>query len=173
MPDWKNRIVGLTYEDPASLLANPRNPKFHPQTQQTVLRQALDHIGWIGVTIQNDTTGYLIDGHDRVQNAISTGQSTVPVLHVALDEDEEDFALATFDPIGYLAVKDQERTDELLKNIRTGNTELDEFLESLKSQGSVGPTEFPTYDENIPTEHTCPKCGYRWSGTTRTDDDDE
>ena len=26
------------------------------------------------------------------------------------------------------------------------------------------PGEFPTYDENIETEHECPKCGYRFSG---------
>ena len=26
------------------------------------------------------------------------------------------------------------------------------------------PDDFPEVDENISTEHTCPKCGYRWSG---------
>jgi hypothetical protein len=27
-----------------------------------------------------------------------------------------------------------------------------------------GEEEFPAYDEEIPTEYTCPKCAYRWSG---------
>lgn len=26
------------------------------------------------------------------------------------------------------------------------------------------PETFAEYDESIPTEHECPKCGYRWSG---------
>lgn len=26
------------------------------------------------------------------------------------------------------------------------------------------PSEFAEYDEDIPTEHECPKCGYKWSG---------
>lgn len=28
----------------------------------------------------------------------------------------------------------------------------------------IPPDDFPEADEDIPTEHTCPKCGYRWSG---------
>lgn len=31
----------------------------------------------------------------------------------------------------------------------------------------VPPAEFPSYDENIETEHRCPKCGYEWSGKSR------
>jgi hypothetical protein len=31
----------------------------------------------------------------------------------------------------------------------------------------VPPAEFPTYDEDIETEHRCPKCGYEWSGKSR------
>jgi rubredoxin len=26
------------------------------------------------------------------------------------------------------------------------------------------PEEFPTYDEDLPTDFCCPKCGYTWSG---------
>jgi len=29
---------------------------------------------------------------------------------------------------------------------------------------SLDAGEFPAYDENIPTEHSCPKCGFKWSG---------
>lgn len=29
------------------------------------------------------------------------------------------------------------------------------------------PQEFPTFDETIPTEHRCPRCGYEWSGGER------
>ncbi|MGW2213257.1 hypothetical protein, partial [Streptomyces sp. NPDC001781] len=34
----------------------------------------------------------------------------------------------------------------------------------LPPPAAVPPAEFPSYDEDIPTEHRCPKCGYTWSG---------
>jgi hypothetical protein len=36
-------------------------------------------------------------------------------------------------------------------------------LEALYGQVEA-PDEFASVDENIETEHSCPKCGYRWSG---------
>jgi len=147
----KIRVTRLTFEDPSQLLANPFNPKIHPAEQQAILRAALKQIGWIGAVIQNDTTGYLIDGHDRVANAISTGQTQVPVLHVDLEEDEEAFALATYDPIGYLAVKDQQLTDQLLDGMVTGDPVLDDFLASLKSV-VLPETNEDTADLTPPTE---------------------
>ena len=27
-------------------------------------------------------------------------------------------------------------------------------------------SDFPTMDENIQTDHECPKCGYKWSGSS-------
>lgn len=36
--------------------------------------------------------------------------------------------------------------------------------ELLPPPAPVPPAEFPSYDEDIQTEHRCPKCGYEWSG---------
>jgi hypothetical protein len=33
-----------------------------------------------------------------------------------------------------------------------------------EGDGGKGPDEFSKVDETIDTEHTCPKCGYKWSG---------
>lgn len=35
------------------------------------------------------------------------------------------------------------------------------------------PEEFPSYDEETPTEHRCPSCGYEWSGSGKAAVDDE
>jgi hypothetical protein len=52
-------------------------------------------------------------------------------------------------------------------------SEADMFASSPDSAGAgellpppapVPPAEFPSYDEDIQTEHRCPKCGYEWSG---------
>jgi ParB-like chromosome segregation protein Spo0J len=62
---------------------------------------------------------------------------------------------------------------ELLANLQESGSVLDLLgfeqaeIDRLLSGVGIGdepPAGFPTYDETIPTEHTCPKCGYRWSG---------
>jgi hypothetical protein len=42
--------------------------------------------------------------------------------------------------------------------------EIDKLLTSSVSGDLSGPSEFPSYDESISTEHECPSCGYKWSG---------
>jgi hypothetical protein len=39
---------------------------------------------------------------------------------------------------------------------------LDELMKSPPQPDA--PDDFPAVDENIETEHQCPKCGYQWSG---------
>ena len=41
--------------------------------------------------------------------------------------------------------------------------EISKFLDPGSSDGKP-PESFTEYDETIPTEHECPKCGYTWSG---------
>ena len=37
----------------------------------------------------------------------------------------------------------------------------------LDGTDADAPEEFPEVDEDIETEHQCPKCGYQWSGKTK------
>ncbi|MGE5611160.1 MAG: hypothetical protein ACM359_18055, partial [Bacillota bacterium] len=36
----------------------------------------------------------------------------------------------------------------------------------IPAQEPEPPGEFQEFNESIPTEHQCPKCGYRWSGSS-------
>ena len=71
-----------------------------------------------------------------------------------------------------LATDDDEALVELLAGLDgdgagTGFTE-DDIAKMLEPSGAVvppaPPEEFAEYDEQIKTEHSCPKCGYAWSG---------
>lgn len=74
-----------------------------------------------------------------------------------------------------LAEDDEEALAELLRGLNgdaagSGYTE-DEIkayvgdLEAVNAtQAAMPPADFPEYDENIATEHKCPKCGYEFSG---------
>ena len=92
---WRNRIVGHGDVAPDQLLANPRNWRTHLRAQQRALAGALTEVGWVPQVLVNRTTGNLVDGHLRVELAISRGEPTVPVTYVELTEDEERVVLAS------------------------------------------------------------------------------
>lgn len=86
---WRNRIVGHGEEAPGQLLANPANWRLHPKEQQLALAGALSEVGWVAQVLVNRTTGHVVDGHLRVELAISRHEPSVPVVYVELSEDEE------------------------------------------------------------------------------------
>lgn len=84
----------------------------------------------------NRTTGHVVDGHARVEEALSREEPTVPVLYVELSEREEKLVLATFDPIGDLAATDREALSALLEDV--GDVDgLDELLAELSEQAAT------------------------------------
>lgn len=91
------RIVGHGTEAPDQLLANPRNWRIHPKAQQDALSGVLGEVGWVQSIIVNQRTGFVVDGHARVEIAINRGESSVPVVYVDLDENEEGIVLAELD----------------------------------------------------------------------------
>lgn len=135
--EWANRIVGEGVEPPDQLMANPRNWRIHPGGQQDTLSSTLQRVGWIQRVIVNRVTGNVIDGHLRVAMAISEGVKQVPVVYVELDEEEEAIALATFDPIGAMAVADTEALGSLLLEITDTEGALTKALEDLAADGEI------------------------------------
>jgi DNA modification methylase len=138
---WTNRIVGSGSEDPAQLLANPRNWRTHPAAQRDALRGSLDTVGWVQQVLVNRTTGHVVDGHARVEEAISRGEPGVPVLYVELSEEEEGLVLATLDPIGAMAEQDTAKLHELLAGVSVNNEGLRKMLADLAPAPKVGLTD--------------------------------
>lgn len=81
--------MGSGEEAPDQLLAHPSNWRSHPKAQQQALAGMLGEVGWVQQVLVNRRTGHLVDGHRRVEEALSHGQPTIPVLYVDLDPDEE------------------------------------------------------------------------------------
>lgn len=132
----RNRIVG--YEaavDPATLQANPKNWRVHPKAQRDALRGALREVGWVDTVLVNTTTGRVVDGHARLEEAIAAG-STVPVIFAELTEDEESLVLATLDPITAMADTDQTKLSALLAEVTVDDGGLRRLLGEL-----AGPEE--------------------------------
>jgi hypothetical protein len=167
-PAWRNRIVGHGEVPAESLTANPRNWRTHPQSQLGALSGVLSEVGWVQDVIVNQRTGLIVDGHARVQLAVERKES-VPVVYVDLDEAEEGKILAALDPLGAMAGADKDLLAGLLEDVSTDSADLRMMFLDLEQKAEIippadAPEEFKEYDEQIETEHQCPKCGYQWSG---------
>ena len=158
---WKNRIIGLENVDPAQLLAHPGNFRRHPGAQRDALRGSLGTIGWIATVIVNKQTGYVIDGHARIEEALTKHEKTVPVLYIDLSPEEERLALATLDPIGEMATRDQEALSELIEDLKVDDAGLQALLDSLSK--SLPEAEDKGASESPTDEATCPECGATFS----------
>jgi ParB-like chromosome segregation protein Spo0J len=138
---WRNRIVGYSEEAPDQLLANPKNWRSHPATQADALRGVLNGVGVVQNVLANKRTGYLIDGHLRVMEALKSGQSSIPVTWVDLDEAEEATILATLDPLAALAGTDAAQLEALLHEVSTDSPALAAMLDGLAQDAGIVPDE--------------------------------
>ena len=108
MSVWKTKIVGHDRVAPDQLLAQPLNFRTHPQAQRDALAAAIDEVGFIRSVTVNKTTGHLLDGHERVWQALTSEHADLIcfgrwhlanpdfVRRLALDAPLNDYDRATF-----------------------------------------------------------------------------
>jgi hypothetical protein len=172
---YTNRIIELKHLPCEELQDNTGNWRRHPQAQRDALRGVLEEIGVAGALTAYYSERHggrltLIDGHLRRE--VMGGE--VPVLILNLNDHEADKLLTVFDPLGAMAEADNEKLKALLESVVTESEGLENLLEELGNtlrqeefnpkQEAEPPPYFKEYDEEIPTEYHCPKCGYQWSG---------
>lgn len=169
----RDRIIGLERVRAGDLIPNAKNWRTHPTEQRDALKGILAEVGYVDALLARRTPEgglELIDGHLRAE---TTPDMEVPVLVVDLDDAEAAKVLATFDPLAALANADATKLEAILRDVDTGSEALQQMLDDLaKDEGivpAVGdgsvipPEDFPEVDEDIETNCTCPKCGYKWS----------
>jgi len=144
---WRSRIVGSGDESPDQLLANPANWRTHPASQRNALRGSLDAVGWVQQVMVNRRTGFVVDGHARIEEALTRHEPTVPVLYVDLSPEEEALVLATLDPIGAMADRDGAKLEALLADITVDDEGLRALLGDLAGDtpkaGLTDPDDVP------------------------------
>lgn len=133
---FENRIVGYGTKAADQFEANPLNYRKHPERQRKAVQASLRELGWIGVVVENKTTGRLIDGHERVWQALKNNED-VPYIEVELSEAEERLALAIFDPLTYMAETDSAILDELLQGVNTGEEALQELISQMYAESEI------------------------------------
>jgi hypothetical protein len=135
---WKNRIVNSGEMAAGQFLAHELNARRHPAIQRDALRGSLDALGWVAPVIVSKRSGKILDGHARVEEALSRSEDAmVPYVEVDVSASEEKLILASYDPITGLAVYDREILDALLKEVNTDEAALQEMLSKLAQQEGV------------------------------------
>ena len=144
-------------------LAHELNARRHPGQQREALRGSLNAVGWIAPVIVSKRTGKLLDGHARIEEALTKDEAgRVPFVSVDVDEAEEALILGTFDPITNQATYDREALDGLLRQIETSESGLQQLLADLATKNdlyltdaaakpSAGGDDFDTTPEETPT----------------------
>jgi len=137
---WKSRITHYTMEAPDQLLANPKNFRRHPAHQKKILAGVAGTVGIVAPVIQNDRTGYMLDGHLRAEEAMERGVKELPVAHIDVSEEEETVLLATFDALGAMAFEDAAMKAALLKEASSTDDDLAEYFarELERQQAEAG-----------------------------------
>ena len=156
------------------LIEYARNPRKNDHAVEKVAA-AIHEFGF-RVPILAKSDGLIVDGHLRLKAARKLGLATVPVL---LADDMSDNQVRAFrlsvNKMAELADWDDAMLALELSALRieefdldlTGFDpgEIDRLLDGAEPGGEA-PEEFGEVDENIDTEHECPKCGYQWSGAS-------
>lgn len=140
---WHNKIIGHAMVDPADLLAHPGNWRLHPKHQQDALRGAIADVGFIKSVTVNELTQHVLDGHLRVTLALRDDIPLIPVEYVSLTEAEELEALATLDPLAAMAGSDKQKLDDLLCEVSTTDSAIQQMLDDLAVDVGIIPPVTP------------------------------
>lgn len=166
--EWQNRIIDFGEAPANTFLAHEKNARRHPGKQRDALRGSLNTVGWIAPVIVSRQSGKVLDGHARIEEALTKNDEfLVPYVTVDVSEHEETVILATLDPITDLAVYDKEALDALLHEIQVGDAGLQQMLSELAQKHGVTPpdVEFKEFDESVASDvqyNECPECHHRW-----------
>lgn len=153
----------------ADLIPYEHNSRTHPPAQVTLLAALLNKYG-PDQPIVVDENKIILKGHGRRLGSIEGKIEYFPVVQrFGLSEDDKRAMRIADNQVALLAgwddqlvsfeVKSLERSGFDMKLLGFGEKQLVSFTTALKPPGS-----FSIYDENIPVDHKCPKCGYVGSG---------
>lgn len=163
-PGLKSMIVPID-----SVTLDPDNARLHPERNLEAIKQSLCQYGQVKPVVVRKQTMIVVAGNGTVEAARDLGWTKIAANIVSM---------SAIEAIGY-GLADN-RTAELARWDVGTVTRLDRLLQEA-NQPSIGwsedelialrltdwvepPDDFPDVDDQLETDHVCPKCGYRFSG---------
>jgi len=161
-----------------SLIPYARNAKKHSDEQVAQIAGSIREFGFNNPVLIDKDNG-IIAGHGRVLAARKLNLQEVPCIRLDHLTDTQRKAYIVADnrlgEIGggweweLLKIETDEIVQAGIGLDLMGFTDADisRMLVSGRDSEKEAPEDFPEADENIDTQHQCPKCGYAWSGKSK------
>ena len=112
--------------DPAGLVANPRNPNQHPDSQVEILSRIIKTQGWRSSIVVSKRSGFIVKGHGRLAAAMLLGAKLVPVEFQEYETEASEWAdLIADNRIAELSETNHDELKKLMIELRDGNFDLD------------------------------------------------
>jgi len=166
------------------LIPFQRELKSLDESRYAQLAQSMRRFGFlVPVFVWRAANGerLILDGHQRLRVLLREGwqvEGGVPVVTVEAETEREAAEKLVVIASQYGAVERQglyefgehyqmdlaEFDLAALPGVEWGEFVAEFYQDGQGAQGADSPEEFGEVDENIETQHECPKCGYRWSG---------
>lgn len=102
--------------DPKSLKPHKLNWRKHSHRQRQAFGAHKKRVGWTDAVVLNVTTGNIVDGHMRREEAIKNGEP-VPLLKGRWTEEQEKEILAMKDPLGAMAETQADALQNLTEQV--------------------------------------------------------
>ena len=159
----------IIYKNPKDLVAYEHNSRLHSEEQIEQIMASITEFGFTNPVLLDESNG-VIAGHGRVKAAFNIGLYLITTIELRDLTDEQKRAYIIAD--NQLAMNGKWDKDIL-------KLELSALQDAGFDLGIIGfdeaeladfmfeeppPKDFKEFDEDIETEHRCPKCGYEWSG---------
>jgi ParB-like chromosome segregation protein Spo0J len=151
----------------ADLSLDPSNVRKHSRRNLDAIKASLRKFGQ-QKPIVVDAKGIVLAGNGTLTAAQELGWTEIQIVRTELAGVEATaFAIAD-NRTAELAEWEEDKLNAVLKSLQDEGVDLVDVgysPEELKIEAEKeAPSEFAEVDENIETEHQCPKCGYKWSG---------
>jgi len=159
----------------ADLIPYARNARTHSETQVAQIAGSIQEFGFCNPVLIDADNG-IIAGHGRVLAAQRLKLEAVPCLRLSHLTDAQKRAYVLADNrIALSSGWDEEMLANELSDLHADEFDMsllgfdvDELAKLLAFEGQPNepdaPEDFKEVDENIQTDHECPKCGYKFSG---------
>jgi ParB-like chromosome segregation protein Spo0J len=166
-PTRESGEIAAVWVDIAELKPWAKNPRLNDAAVPAVAA-SIKRFGFSSPIIARREDGEIIAGHTRIKAAETLGLTRVPVRYMDLDPADAHLLAIADNKLNEKADWDESLVASILSEFSLDDAALAGFdsneLEKLGS-GVLGtpPDEFLSFDEGLPTDHMCPKCGFEFS----------
>jgi DNA modification methylase len=131
-------LLPVEYVDPRALIPHAANPAQHGVQQKVAIQQSLESFGWVAPVVVSRASGTILDGHARVEEALTQEWPLVPVRYLDVTPAEEKKVLVAINRTGELRSVDEERLLEVLISLKEETGEFAPGYDEEEFEARIG-----------------------------------